>query len=143
MTPDRAHRVPDRGPGHPSEDVRRGVVRGHVIVTVGVLRSPLAEPWTLSQLAEEAHLSRSACAGDGRHGRSPPMAYLRPMRVQQMVRLLACSDLSIGAVARWVGWTDANDASNCLHARYGVSPTDSRRRRLYHRHPRSDVSGCG
>jgi hypothetical protein len=34
--------VPDRGPGHLSEDVRHGVVRGHVVVTVGILRSRLA-----------------------------------------------------------------------------------------------------
>lgn len=39
--------------------VRRGVVRGHVVTAVGVLRARLAEPWTLDALADEVHLSRS------------------------------------------------------------------------------------
>jgi hypothetical protein len=30
----------------------RGVVRGHVVTTVGLLRTRLAEPWTLSSLDE-------------------------------------------------------------------------------------------
>jgi transcriptional regulator GlxA family with amidase domain len=37
----------------------RGVVRGHVVTTVGPLRTRLAEPWTLSSLAGEVHLPRS------------------------------------------------------------------------------------
>jgi AraC-like DNA-binding protein len=36
-----------------------GVVRSHVETTIGVLRDRLAEPWTLTTLAEEVHLSRS------------------------------------------------------------------------------------
>jgi hypothetical protein len=37
----------------------RGVTRAHAVVADGVLRTRLAEPWTLSSLAEEVHLSRS------------------------------------------------------------------------------------
>lgn len=37
----------------------RGIVHGHVVVAVNVLRSRLAEPWTLDSLADEVHLSRS------------------------------------------------------------------------------------
>jgi transcriptional regulator GlxA family with amidase domain len=65
MTPDHPYPVRDRGPGHPARGsepitlVRHGVVRGHVVTAVGVLRGRLAEPWTASSLAEEVHLSRS------------------------------------------------------------------------------------
>jgi transcriptional regulator GlxA family with amidase domain len=45
-----------------------------------------------------------------------PMACLRQMCAQQMARALRCTDLSIAAVARSVGWTDANYASRCFHA---------------------------
>lgn len=59
-----------------------------------------------------------------------PMAYLRQMIVRQMARLLACTDLSAAAVARSVGWTDANYASRCFHAHYGIPPTEFRRRQV-------------
>jgi len=96
---------------------------------VRVLSSRLAEPWTLTSLAEEVHLSRSQLVRvlDITIGVSP-MAYLRRMRVQQMARLLCSTDLSIAEVARAVGWTDTKYASRCFHTTYGVSPTEFRRR---------------
>jgi transcriptional regulator GlxA family with amidase domain len=108
---------------------RRGVVRGHAVTAVDVLRSRLAEPWTLSALAKEVHLSRSQLvrAFDATVGMSP-MTFLKHMRVQQMARLLSSTDLSIAEAARLVGWTDPNYASRCFHAAYGISPTDFRRR---------------
>ncbi len=36
-----------------------GVVRGHVVTAVKLLRERIAEPWTLNSLAQEVHLSRS------------------------------------------------------------------------------------
>ena len=57
-----------------------------------------------------------------------PMAYLRMMRVERMARLLASTDLSVGEVARSVGWRNQFHASQCFHAAYGVSPTEFRRR---------------
>jgi len=112
----------------PANMTGRGVIRGHVVVAVGVLRERLAEPWTLGLLAQEVHLSRSQLvrAFDATVGVSP-MACLRQMRARQMARLLCCTDLSIAAVARSVGWMDANYASRCFHAFYGVSPTEFRR----------------
>jgi AraC family transcriptional regulator len=69
-----------------------------------VLDTRLAEPWTLSRLAEEVHLSRSQLvrAFDATVGLSP-MACLRYLRVQQMARLLRSTDLSIAEVARAFG----------------------------------------
>ncbi len=107
----------------------RGVVRGHVVVAVNVLRAHLAAPWTLDSLATEVHLSRSQLvrAFDATVGMSP-MAYLRQMRVERMARLLVSTDLSVAEAARAVGWRNQFHASQCFHAHYGVSPTEFRRR---------------
>ena len=106
-----------------------GVVRGHVVTVVGLLRTRLAEPWSLDALAEEVHLSRSQLVRsfDATVGLSP-MAYLRRERGQEMARLLSCTDLSIAAAARAVGWTDPFYASRLFHSQFGVSPTEFRRR---------------
>ncbi len=100
----------------PTTRPQHGVVRGHVVAALDVLRTRLAEPWTLDSLAAEVHLSRSQLvrAFDATVGMSP-MAYLRKMRAERMARLLASTDLSIAGAARAVGWTDANYASRCFH----------------------------
>ncbi len=109
--------------------VGHGVLRGHVVIAVGLLRGRMAEPWTLSSLADEVHLSRSQLvrAFNATVGLSP-MAYLRQMRVEQIARLLCSADFSVAAAARSVGWADANYASRCFHAHYGIPPTEFRRR---------------
>jgi transcriptional regulator GlxA family with amidase domain len=103
-------------------------VRGHVVGAVRLLRSGLAEPWTLNSLAEAVNLSRSQLvrAFDATVGTSP-MAYLRQMRAEQLARLLVSTDLSIAEAARSVGWRNQFHASQCFHAHYGVSPTEYRR----------------
>ena len=107
---------------------QRGIVRGHVVTAVGVLRARLAEPWTLDSLAEEVHLSRSQLARsfDAVTGMSP-MAYLRRMRVERLAVLLVSTDLSIGAAAGAVGWDNSSYVSRCFRARYGCSPGEYRR----------------
>jgi transcriptional regulator GlxA family with amidase domain len=115
-----------RGSSAQQHSGTRGVVRGHAVVAVRILRTRLAEPWTLNSLAEQVHLSRSQLvrAFDSTIGMSP-MAYLRQIRVQHMASLLCGTDLSIAEVARTVGWADANYASRCFHIHYGTSPTGS------------------
>ena len=65
----------------------RGIVRGHVVTAVEVLRAKLGEPWTLDSLVAEVHLSRSQLirSFDATTGLGP-MAYLRQMRVERMAR---------------------------------------------------------
>jgi transcriptional regulator GlxA family with amidase domain len=58
------------------------------------------------------------------------MAYLRRMRVERTARLLVSTDLSVGEVARQVGWKNQFHASQAFHAAFGVSPTEYRRRQL-------------
>ena len=73
MTADRHHRVDGRGNAPPPDGaaaallVVRGVVRGHVETAVGALRDRLAEPWTLTTLAEEV-----PCLVPSPSGRSTP-----------------------------------------------------------------------
>jgi transcriptional regulator GlxA family with amidase domain len=121
----------DQPPTHEGAVIRagRGVVHGHVVTAVCIMRERLTEPWTLDALAQKVHLSRSqlARAFDSTVGTSP-MAYLRQMRVERMARLLASTDLSVGEAARAVGWKNQFHASQCFHAAYGISPTQYRRR---------------
>lgn len=113
----------------PTTIAGRGVLRGHVVVAVNLLRERIAEPWTLDSLAAEVHLSRSQLVRcfDATTGMSP-MAYLRKMRVERMARLLTTTDLSVAKIARMVGWRNQFHASQCFHAAFGVPPTEYRRR---------------
>lgn len=105
----------------------RGVIHDHVVTAVDLLRSRLAEPWSLDAPADDVHLSRSQLVRSfDATVRIGPMAYLQKMRVERMARLLAATDLSVAAAARRVGWTDPNYASRCFHAAYGVSPSEFR-----------------
>src|SRR5579875_1218815 len=95
----------------------RGVVHGHVLTAVQLLSSRIAEPWTLSALADEVHLSRSQLV----------RAFDATVGVSPMAHLLISTDLSISEAARSVGWRNQFHASQCFHAAYGVSPTEYRR----------------
>ncbi|HTR69889.1 MAG TPA: AraC family transcriptional regulator [Mycobacteriales bacterium] len=114
----------------PAPPAVHGIVRGHVVTAVSVLRTRMAEPWTFDALAKEVHLSRSQLvrAFDATVNMSP-MACLRKLRVERMARLLVSTDLSVAEAARSVGWTDPFYASRCFHAHNGISPTEYRRRR--------------
>lgn len=130
MTQEGSHlALPERSHDQTATRAGRGVVRGHVVTAVGVLRTRLAEPWTLDMLAGEVHLSRSQLVRsfDATVGTSP-MAYLRQMRVERMARLLVSTDLSVAQAARSVGWKNQFHASQCFHTHYGISPTEYRRR---------------
>ena len=130
QTHDTASEQRPAAPSQPITLAPRGVVRGHVIVAVNLLRERIAEPWTLNALAREVNLSRSQLvrAFNATLGTSP-MAYLRQMGVERMARLLTSTDPPVTEVARLVGWKDQFYASRCFHAHYGLSPTEYRRRR--------------
>jgi len=114
----------------PAPPAVHGIVRGHVVTAISVLRTRMAEPWTLDALAKEVHLSRSQLvrAFDATVNMSP-MACLRKMRVERMARLLVSTDLSVAEAARSVGWKNQFHASQTFLAHYGISPTEYRRRR--------------
>lgn len=94
-----------------------------------MLRSRLTEPWTLDSLAAQVYLSRThltrcfdTVLGVG------PITYLKQLRVEKMAELLITTDLPIGTIARQVGWSDPGFAGRLFRTRYGVTPTEYRRR---------------
>lgn len=129
MTVDTSTSSAEHPKGPQDQKAVHGIVRGHVVVAVKLLRERIAEPWTLDALADEVHLSRSQLARsfDAVTAMSP-MAYLRKMRVERMARLLATTDLSVAEAACSVGWKNQFHASQVFHAAFGVSPTEYRRR---------------
>lgn len=89
-----------------------------------LLREDLERRWTLRDLAGTLHLSisqldRVFVAGFGK----PPIAYLTMLRAERMAHLLRATDLPVSAIARQVGWSDADFASRQFRRRVGVTPT--------------------
>jgi AraC-like DNA-binding protein len=86
-----------------------------------------AHPWTVASLAEQAGASRAALArrfsdlvGE------PPMAYLTGWRLAMAADLLCQRDMTIGAVARQVGYGTAFALSAAFKRERGVSPQEHR-----------------
>ncbi|NNN30610.1 helix-turn-helix transcriptional regulator [Streptomyces sp. S3(2020)] len=94
-----------------------------------LLESRPAQPWTVSELAADLHVSAGYLA---RRFKSvtglPPMAYLSQHRAAMASDLLLHTDLSVSHVGREVGWPDANLFARRFRAHTGMSPSDYRRR---------------
>lgn len=100
--------------------------------SVNLLRSRLAEPWTVGKLAAEvavsrAHLTRVFTQQVG----VAPMRFLIEARLTEFTRLIEETDLPVADAARQVGWTDARVAAVWFRRRFGITPTQCRR----HPHP--------
>lgn len=88
-----------------------------------------ARPWTLESLAQAVGLSRSVLAERFRTAMGDtPLAYLRTLRMQQAMRLLAESDLTLERVAQAVGYQDAFGFSKVFKREVGQAPGEFRRR---------------
>ncbi|MCX4659456.1 AraC family transcriptional regulator [Streptomyces uncialis] len=92
-----------------------------------LLQDDPAHPWTVASLAAKAGVSRAALArrftdlvGE------PPMAYLTGWRLALCADLLRDTELTIGAIARQVGYGSAFALSNAFKRVYGVSPQEHR-----------------
>lgn len=86
-----------------------------------------AQPWTVASLAEQVGASRAAFArrftelvGE------PPMAYLTSWRLAMAADLLCRPDMTIGAVARQVGYGTAFALSSAFKRERGLSPQEHR-----------------
>lgn len=95
-------------------------------VIEGILEHP-EQPYTLEQLAEIAHMSRSTFARHFEHcfGRTA-MDYLRDVRLRRAAQLLRQSATSIDNVAVRVGFASRSHFSRAFHEQFGCSPTDFR-----------------
>jgi AraC-like DNA-binding protein len=106
--------------------------RAHTDPLVGhalrLLQHNPAHPWTVAGLARRVGVSRAALArrftelvGE------PPMTYLTGWRLALAADLLLEPDLTVGAVARQVGYASPFTFSTAFKRRYGVSPATHRR----------------
>jgi AraC-like DNA-binding protein len=99
------------------------VPRDQIAHAACMLRSQLARPWTVAQLAREVTMSESQLTRlfTQELGLSPA-AFLWQTRTDRMAELLAGTDLTVSQAASRSGWANASAASRAFKRRYGVSP---------------------
>lgn len=96
---------------------------------VALMHADVARDWTLESLARGAGLSRSVLAARFReHMGDTPLAYLRTVRLQRAMRLLAEQDATLESIAAAVGYGDAFSFSKAFKRAVGMSPGEFRRR---------------
>ncbi len=117
----------DWGPG-PGGDAQEPSSDPAVATAVERIHAEPERAWTVTSLAREAALSRSAFArrfalavGE------PPGAYLAHWRMTIAGRLLRDSDLNLAAVARRVGYASEFAFAKAFKRDYGMAPGAYRR----------------
>jgi len=94
-----------------------------------LLEASLARPWTLTDLAEELHLTPSYLVRLFKAATGlPPMAYLAQVRAEHAAALLLHSGEPITDIGRAVGWPDQNYFARRFKAHYGLPATTYRKR---------------
>lgn len=104
-------------------------LRTQLAPVLRLLENRSAEPWTLTELAETAHLSvnhflRRFKAATG----VSPMSYLAVQRLRHAVELLASTNLPIGTVAMRCGFADSNYFARIFRQTTGETPRACRER---------------
>ncbi|MFN8183780.1 MAG: AraC family transcriptional regulator [Candidatus Nanopelagicales bacterium] len=111
-----------------SPRIRRfGPLRAEARRAADLLRSEPERRWSVSELANEVHLSKSQV---GRlfveaFGKSP-IAYLTMLRTERMAALLRTTDAPITVIAEEVGWGDPDFAAHQFRRSVGVTPSSYR-----------------
>lgn len=121
-----------------------GPARTEIRDTVIRMRADLAHRWTLAELAQDAHLSRSRLGGlfVEQFG-VPPIALLARLRVREMARLLRESDMTIAEIGVRVGWRNRGHAAEQFAKIMGVTPTAYRAEyRQRTQQTADDLTGC-
>ncbi len=94
---------------------------------VELIQSRPEHPWTTVGLAQEVHLSvRALQEGFRRHHSSPPMAYVREVRLVRARRMLLGADpgdLQVQDVAAGLGFMHHGRFSTLYRERFGESPS--------------------
>jgi AraC-like DNA-binding protein len=103
------------------------VAHDAVDVALQLIHARYADPLTLAELAEAAHVSPTHLVHrfTARQGCSP-MRHLQAVRLDAARRLLATTDLPVQAVARQVGYADPLYFSRVFRREVGKSPTGFR-----------------
>jgi AraC-like DNA-binding protein len=112
----------------PADDAPPGLLRGladpRLAPAIRAMHGEVARPWTVTQLAREAALSRSAFFE--RFTRTvgvPPMEYLLAWRMALAKDLLARRELSLTEVAAHVGYGSASAFSTAFSRIVGEPPS--------------------
>lgn len=97
-----------------------------------ILNAP-GNDYTVESLAETAAMSRSAFAERfaDYFGRSP-MNFVNHVRMQHAAQLLAVGNMSIGEVARTIGYNSRSHFSRAFKDHSGLPPTDFRSEHIAH-----------
>ncbi|MDN6793668.1 MAG: AraC family transcriptional regulator [Propionibacterium sp.] len=108
---------------------RRPRTRREAIVVRDALQRSPEQPWTMTRMAEMAHLSpkqlsRVFLATFG----TTPTAYLTDLRAERMARLLCETNVPAAEAGRQVGWRSRSRASEAFKRHTGMTPQEYRRR---------------
>lgn len=94
-----------------------------------MLRAP-AHPWTLDQLAAEAHVSRATLVRIfRREGDIAPLGFLSELRLGLAHQRLSSTNGPLAQVAEAVGYDSESAFARAFQRRYGMSPAKLRARR--------------
>ncbi len=97
---------------------------GHVI---GSLEKEYAKDWTLDELLKIAHMSRSNFMRVFKKGTGQtPIEYLLRLRIQESMKRLTHTDMTITEIALDIGFNDSNYFSRQFRQALGQSPRQFR-----------------
>ena len=98
-----------------------------VIEALHLFEQRLSEDWTLSGLARQVHLEPSYFARRFKAETGlPPLQCLARQRAERAASLLLRTDLSIGEIARAVGWPDPNYFARRFRRHFQLSASQYR-----------------
>jgi len=101
----------------------RGMSDERLVAALRAMHARPAHPWTVSDLAAEAAMSRSAFfARFTSTVGTPPIEYLLTWRMALAKRLLRTRDLAIGQIAERVGYGSASTFSTAFTRHVGMPP---------------------
>jgi len=107
-----------------------------------MLRAP-AHPWTLDELAAEAHVSRATLVRIfRREGDLPPLGFLSELRLGLARQRLSSTNATLAQVAAAVGYDSESAFSRAFRKRYGISPGGLRARHEGRPRVRNDVQSA-
>lgn len=87
------------------------------------IHADIAQPWTVSQLAGVAGMSRAAFSAEfARRVGQPPLAYLRSWRLTRARAAMAHGDASVASVARSIGYTSQSAFGHAFRRAFGAPP---------------------
>jgi AraC family transcriptional activator of mtrCDE len=107
-----------------------------------MLRAP-AHPWTLDELAAEAHVSRATLVRIfRREGDLPPLGFLSELRLGLAHQRLSSTHATLAQVAAAVGYDSESAFARAFRKRYGISPGRLRARHEGRSRVRNDIQSA-